>query len=476
LARTAEFNLQQAPANSLDEFGVTGTVLFKNFITGETISVIPISYHELRRLTEQDGQARALLSLITMPIKAAIWDVFDPAEDDARNKKGLKGSKQNLSLGVKSSDERDFIHNNLFTPPSEGGMSVSWNKIVAQMSLAVRDGFKVFEKCWKLDDRGRKVVKKLALRQNDTVSLMVDATGDFNGFHQRAFFAGQMVNVIIPKEKSLLFVFGFEDNNLYGAPVFLPVYYHYDKKQKLYYISQVAYQNLAIPPRAVVTPSGQGMTPVTEKIMKEAATLGFNAVIRMPEGYEINPFESKRALADFLPLIDHHNNQMAKSVLGSFIDLTRSGTGKLTAEQADIFVLSLQATIADMEDTINYHLIPELIDDNFGTKRYPKLRARAFTDRQQEMVQSVFEKIMTAGADKDSPEFYVALEQSMADQLNLDGLDYTKIGPDFVKNKKDAQAKALQPAQPPNTNAGGGSPAAGRPTQPGRGFGKEGNQ
>src|SRR5947207_288096 len=75
-----------APPLSADEFGVTGGLLFRNFLTGETISTIPISYSELQRLTQQDGQARAILNLVTTPLRVADWDVYTPEEDDVRFK------------------------------------------------------------------------------------------------------------------------------------------------------------------------------------------------------------------------------------------------------------------------------------------------------------------------------------------------------------------------------------------------------
>ena len=455
---------------SADEIGVLGGLTFGGFLSGETVNVIPVSYAELRRMTDEDGQAKALLQLMTLPIMAAKWDVFDAEEDADRGRVGT------TSLGVKSSDERDFISEILFKPMPEGGMSIPFETVIATMSLAVRDGFKLFEKVWKLDDRGRVVLKKLAPRANDTVSLLVDDHGDFNGARQRTFFKGQYIDVTIEKEKSLLYVHGKEDNPLYGSPVFLPIYYHYNKKHKLYYISHIAFQMLAIPTRVGTVPAGTSKE-VRDAFLAALGSLGFKAAMNMPEGFSVEKFESTRSLADFMPLIDHHNVQMSKAVLGQFIDLEKSATGKLSAEQMDIFVLSLVSILNNIENVFNNWVIPQANSFNFSSKRFPKLRARPFTDKDKEVLTDIFKEIMTAGTEKVTPEFLLRLEKRMASQLNIKDINYAKIEPRVLKEHADRQAVDRERMNALTKARSAGNPnSSGRQNAPGDGTGKEGNQ
>jgi len=468
-----------APVVSQEEAGVTGGLSFRNFIDGETISALPVSYKKLQELTQQDGQARAILQLVTNPIQVADWDVFTPDEDDVR----ASGKKVQAALrnpNSAGSAERDFIENNLFGSVADGGMSIPFKKIIATMVLAVRDGFKTFEKVWKINNRGQIVLKKLAVRNNDTLNLLADFTGDFNGVHQRTVFEGRTIDVIIPREKCLHFVYGGEENQLYGSPVFLPIYYHYDKKHKLYYITHIAYQNLAVPGR--VGTVGANATPETrDEFLRLLKSVGFNFALTIPDGWKVEPFESNRAIPDFITMIDHHDNQMSKSVLAHFIDLQRSGTGQLTQEQSDLFVLGLEAIIGHIEDAFNYWLIPQLIDFNFKSGVYPKLRARPFTDTQQKVLKETYEKVIAAGTQKTSSEFIVELEKQMAAMLNIDNLDYDQVGPKLIKQIDDAakaaSSQGLNGANGPGARvnpSGGGSPESNNVSKGAQG--NEGNQ
>lgn len=461
-----------------DELGVTAGLLFRNFVTGETVNVMPVSYSELRRITRQDGQARGLLRLLTMPIANAKWDILSSDED---NQVTTGKAKQSAVAGTTTSAERDFINTNLFMSYPEGGMSTPFSDIVASMALALRDGFRVYEKVFRLDDRGKIVLQKLAFRDNDSVTLLSDEHGDYNGFRQRCSFSGRFIDVTVDKYKSIIYAFASEENPLYGQSLFLPVYYHMDKKHKLYYISHIAYQILAIPPRiGTIAASSVDSKAVREKFLSDLSTLGFNAAMTIPEGFKVEPFESKRALADFIPLIDHHNSMAAKAVLGQFMDLTTSATGKLAGEQADVFVMGIVSVLKDIEKLFNNWIIPQLIDFNFSSRSYPKLRARAFTDSDQQALSAVFESIMTSTANHCSPQFIAALEKKMAGMLQIKNIDYAAVEQEMIDTAQEQRDLVSQQAKaavnPPSPGGTASQRRPGKKPAPGSKGGKgEGN-
>ena len=464
---------------SAQEMGVIAGLIFRNFITGETINVMPVTYSELRRLTQQDGQAKGLLRLLTMPIMSAKWDILT-AEEDLELSSGKTTQKVIASkMSENASPERDLIYQNLFMSVSDGGMSIPFSEIVGTMALAVRDGFKVFEKVFTLNDRGRVVLKKLAYRENDTVSLLVDDHGDFDGFRQQCYFSGRFVDVTIDKDKALLYSFAKADGGIYGAPLFLPVYYHLDKKHKLYYISHVAYQMLAIPPRIGKFPSGAD-DAVKKKFLKDLATLGFNSAMTIPDSFSIESFESRRHMADFIPLIDHHNQMAAKAILGQFMDLTKSATGKLAGEQEDVFVLSIVSILKDIEKLFNNWIIPQIVDFNFASRKYPKLRARAFTDTEQEAIAATFKEVVGATTLNCSPEFMVELEKKMAGQLDIKNIDYDMVEKRAVEehdqDRKLAEVAATKPAFGGEPDSPGGPKGRPKGGDGGDSGGKEGNE
>jgi hypothetical protein len=197
-----------------------------------------------------------------------------------------------------------------------------------------------------------------------------------------------------------------------------------------------------------------------KSFLAKLAAMAFNSSIVVPEGWKIEAFESKRSLSDFTPLITHHDDEMAKAVLAQFINLSKSSTGGLSSEQSDMFILGLMSIIRNIENLFNWYCIPQLIDFNFNSKTYPKLRARPFTDKQQQVLTDVFKNVMTAGANHCTPEFLVALEQDMAGVLDIrKHIDYSKVGPEHVQMVKETQqlqnesARAMKEAQ-----AAGGKP------------------
>lgn len=467
-------------ARSIDasELGVVAGLLFRNFITGETVNILPVSYNELRRMTREDGHAKGLLRLLTMPVTNATWDLLSADED---NQVAAGTAKQESTAGTDGSPERDFVYNNLFKPAVEGGMSTPFANVVSSMVLAVRDGFRAFEKVFALDDRGKIILKKLAFRENDTIHLLSDDHGDFNGMRQVAYFGGKHIDVTIPKDKCVLYTFGKEESPLYGSPLFLPVYYHMDKKHKLYYIAHVAYQQLAVPPRVGTVPGAYAQNKeVKDLFMKNLATLGFHAAMTMPEGFEIEAFESKRSLADFIPLLDHHNSMASRAVLGQFMELATSSGGKLAGVQGDMFVMGIVSILHDLETVFNNWIIPQIVDFNFKSKSYPKLRARAFTDTQQQSLATVFQAIMTSGANHCSPQFLAQLEKKMAGQLDIaNAIDYDTVENEMIDNANAMREALLNPPDP----TGPGTPPQSRPgkkskdpkAKPGRSTKGEGN-
>ncbi len=173
------------------------------------------SISQLVDMRRTDGQARALYRLVTLPIRSALDGVtWTPAEG---------GEK-----------EAEFVENMFTLPPNGGGMTSSLNRIVAEMLLAVFDGFAAFEQVYQVPDygpnKGKIVLRKLAYRPADTVTFLLDDQGGFNGFRQRAYFKGQAIDVGIPRDRAFYFAVQEEERPFYGVSYFQSAFYHYDVK------------------------------------------------------------------------------------------------------------------------------------------------------------------------------------------------------------------------------------------------------
>lgn len=367
----------------------------------------------MRRL---DGQARALYRLLTLPIRAALSkSTFVPAEG---------GEK-----------EAEFIDLQFNLPPASGGMSVTFHKFMAQLLQGLFDGFAPFEQVYDYARfgplKGKYVLRKLAYRQPSTITIIEDVDGHFAGFRQRAYKAGEVIDVHIPRDRAFYFAAQEEERKYYGVSFFQSAFYHYDKKVKMYYIAHLAAQRAAVGTRVGMFPNG-----ASEQQKRNFATNLSNLAIAqwmmIPETFKVEMLKESGNFA-FLDYINHHNNQMSKSILANFFDKESgggSGDAKLVSfgQPGDsMFILMLRAVMDDIANSINHYIIPTLIDWNFKGGKYPIFQWAALTDEQKAMITETFDKLSTAGEGVNvSTEFLRELEKKMADEMGLE-LDWEAI-------------------------------------------------
>lgn len=401
------------------------------------------SVRQLVQMRRTDGQARALYRLITLPIRSALKNAtFIPAEN--------------------GDDEAAFIEQMFTLPPNAGGMTITFQKLMAQILLSVFDGFAPFELIyWSPTSgplKGKITLQKAAYRPSESITFLIDQAGDFRGFRQRTMYLGHMIDVEIPGEAAWFVSCQDEENPFYGVSLFQSAFRHYDSKCRLYFISQLAAQRQATGTRVGEFPLGASK-PDKEKFHKGLNDLGVAQSMSYPAGYKVNLLTEQGSF-DFLSYINHHNSQMSKSVLAAFFDKDQGGDPSLVdfGTQSDaMFILMLQTLMDEIASSINHYVIPRFIDWNFGSGKYPEFRWSSFTDEQKASIRSLFEKIVTAGQSLNStPEFLFELEKEVSTDLGLE-IDYDEI----QKRQEDAEAaQGLPPEQQyqdPNAVPGTGS-------------------
>lgn len=405
-----------------NEYGTIAinTVIRNLYNEEEALNLEEVPLSKLVQMIHNDGSAAGLLNIIKLPIVASGFriDEFDG----------------------KSITEAAFVEQQLKFPPALGGMTTTMRYIIADMCMAVVTGFRVYEKCWG-ERNGKYVLEKLAPRNPLTVRIKQDKNGGFNGFSQYvmtgSYFSSigatalnlQGSPISIKKDKALLFTRNKEENPLYGRSDFLPAYYHYDKIHKLYYIAHIAFQLDAIPPRIGTFPRGADKAD-KDRFFSQLSKLGFDTSLMMPEGYTVTEFGVQRAGRDQKGLIEHHKTEMWTAMLAQFANLGQSGAshGSFAATKtfSGIFLMALEALNADIDETFNNHVIPQMIDYNFDSRKYPRLTHNPLDTAKQEAIQNIFMKIMSSPADHASPEFILAAEEQLAKDFDFD-IDYDAI-------------------------------------------------
>jgi hypothetical protein len=130
----------------------------------------PVSVRQLIAMRRQDGQARALFRLLTMPIMAALKNADVVPAD------GEEGG----------TEEAQFCKDLLFAPPSMGGMTHTFTRFMQQMVLAFFNGFSAWEMVYWVPEtgpnKGKVTLRKIDWRPSETLTFLLDGQGEFNGF------------------------------------------------------------------------------------------------------------------------------------------------------------------------------------------------------------------------------------------------------------------------------------------------------
>lgn len=396
-----------------------------------------------------DGHARALYRLITLPIRAALQTAtFVPAEG---------GEK-----------EAEYIENVFRTAPSAGGMTVTFQRFMSQMLNALFDGFSAFEKVFWIPIsgplEGKITLKKLAHRPSETVTFVVDKTGGYAGFRQRAQNSGKIIDVYVEPDYSFYYAAQEEEKKFYGLSFFESAFYHYDKKVKMYFTAHLAAQRAAVGTRIGTVPTNASNAAKRE-FASGLSNLAFAQFMMVPDGFKVELLKESGGF-DFLNFVNHHNHMMSESILANFFDKDSGGgsgeSGSLVnfAQPGDdMFLLMLRAVMDDVASQINHYIIPQLIDFNFHGQKYPTFTWGKLTDEQRAAISATFDKLATAGQSVNAtPEFMRALEENVAAEMGLE-IDYDEV---------DARIEEEQAAAEAQIAAAQGLPGApGAPAAPG---------
>jgi hypothetical protein len=437
------------------EVGVSAYLPFVQPYSGgwEVLRNEEISVKQLAAMRKTDGQARALYRLITLPIRAALKAATFVPEDHTKG----------------GDEEAAFVEQMFTLPPSAGGMLTPFSRVIAQMLLAIFDGFTGFELVyWSPSSgplKGKWTLKKIAHRPSETLTFRVTDTGEFDGFRQRTVFKGQAFDKPLPGEHTIYYAANEEEKPFYGLSYFQSAYYHWDKKFKLYIIAHIAAQRAAVGTRVGKIPANPGSEEKRDFI-KALADLGVAQYIAIPDDYSVDSLKEVPNF-DFLSYINHHNSQMSKSVLASFFDKEQGGgdSGKLVdfGQQSDaLFLLMLQTIMAEIEDVINTQIVPRFVDWNFDSGKYPKFQFGSLSQDQKQAVLDLYSKLSVAGQSLISrPEFLHELEKQVSEELGLE-LDWDTIEK-VMEEEKLAQQQQEEQMAAQQIGGGPGGPPGGPP-------------
>lgn len=359
-------------------------------------SLTPKDFAEMRA---KDGTIMALTNLLTLPILASGWDI-EP--DEANDPDGAQA---------------EFVKSCLTMTPEQGGMSTPFHLVLADMLRSTYEGWRGFEKVYTLSPDNKIVFKKIVSYPSETLHIDIDEKGDFEGFTQT--INGEPVK--IDKRKCVLVTHGKERDWLKGESMLLAAASHYYEKQKFYYLGGLQSQAYALPSRVAVANEGSNKKEREEVAQDLQDSADLNSAIVLPFGYELKD-PSGSAKSDMINFINHHDRQMALSILAQFLSLGSTSTGSyaLSKDQTDLFNFIITSIEKNLEYHINAFVIPDLTKYNYEKPSFPKFKFANLTDTTMGVLENVFNQIISNKPEIITKEFAISIVKKLALQLNID--------------------------------------------------------
>lgn len=362
---------QRTPRYSvLDEAGAFGTKIFGGQLADEYNPELRglrrwNTYEQMRR---SDGQVRAVLNVLKLPIRAATWsvDAHDPDDEE-------------------SVAQAAFVELLLMER-----MEQRWSDALREALLCVDFGFMVQEKVYEVRDfpdaPNVLAPKYLAFRHPTTIIRWNtnEATGQLESLTQQP--PPSYRDRILPASKCLIYAPEQEGGNFEGISALRPMYKHWYIKEKLYLLQAIALARSGMGIPYIELPEGASDTDRAKaRAMVETLTTSEQAGLTLPPGWKLQVLTLGQ-VADFQGAIDHHDLLMARSSLAQFLNLGAGNVGShaLSQDQSGLLLHALNALADHIADRVNVGLIREVVRLNYRAESitgYPKLAHTAIGER-----------------------------------------------------------------------------------------------
>ncbi len=364
-----------------DELGATGTPIFGK-IVAETVEYLTDlqgskGYTVFDKMRRSDGQVKGALLACELPFHSAYWSIV-PGEND----------KQGNYIA-------DALRENLFE-----NMTITWEDVLHHIMLMMPFGWMPMEKVWELDG-GIYVWRKWAPRlPNTIIEVHVDSTGGLEYIVQQCWNNDKFDNVPIPVKKLLIFTNEREGSNYMGTSLLRAAYKHWWYKNTLYAIDGMAAERHGMGMAKFGYPPGATQEQ-KDKIAEvgQRLTAHERAYVALPTDIAFELLGVQGQLHDIKGSIEHHDLQIARSILAQFMTLgaTSVGSFALSEDQSSFFLMALKAMGKNICNVINRYAIRELVDYNWEVKKYPKLTVSDLDSYSVTTMADALTKMVTAG-------------------------------------------------------------------------------
>lgn len=357
---TTRANGNTAP--DTEQVGFSGVQRFRGLVTEEYLPALrgtrKIETYDRMR---SDGMVQAILAAVRLPVIAASWTV-EPAGTDGNAKRAA-----------------ELVEAQLFDR-----LGHCWEEEVRNLLTYLAYGFAVSAKNWRVE-RGEVVLHEL--RALHPRSLLAGGknwdydpeTGELRGVWQYGPDGERYREEYIPRAAMVHLVNEAEFGNPEGRSLLRAAYKHWLVKDDLYRYGAIGAERGAVGLPLIRYPVGTSEAKQRELLdLAQRIYVHESAGAVVPEGVEVENFSIKVDIESLMEQIRHHDSKIAQSVLAQFLTLGQEGNGgayALSADQTDLFLLSLESVADYLAARINRDVIPEMVGYNLATDQYPHLAA-----------------------------------------------------------------------------------------------------
>lgn len=376
---------KQTPRPDYEEIGAPGTLIFGGWMQTQDYNPdlqAPACYDVYDKMRLGDGQVRAGLTVVKLPILRAHWEVV-PGSDSAQDRMIA-----------------EFIDRDLQS------MSIAYISFLRQALLMLDYGCMLFEKCWRLgEDDGLIHLRKLAPRLPKSVIFWcTDENGGFDGVKQGAIKASGYELVDIPQEKLLLFVNEQEGANFRGISMLRAAYKHWFFKDGLYRVDAIAKEKRGVGVDVgTIKPNAANRDDLKTSLERALATLHAHQkqyFIEDEENYTYRLETGQARVTDALPSIEHHDLRILRSILAEFLNMGSNSTGSLAMhkDKSSFFLMALEATADLIAETLSTHLLKQWVDYNWRVSDYPRIKYSRLDSRDLASIATAVQQLVSVGA------------------------------------------------------------------------------
>jgi len=432
-------------------------LLFPTFDNGRVFDLSNRDVRAIKDMLKQDGQARKVEQVLTLPIRSAAWEIR-PAPG---------GDKEYRYIRAQLDDKLD--------------------KVIDQLTTAISFRKAFFELTFDLDG-DTVILADIAYRPPATCEAAWDPkTGVPLGFRQRIGNPGGIITVTtrqqvgdtpgyvtVEPDRAFVFVHGSYREPIEGLSDLDVALWCYETVKKIQFLwfSFLEQQSL---PKLVAYGDDQTQADRNADALADAKASGVLGVPRSadPTARAFDIVESSgKGAAQFLDAITYLEGKMSASILAGFTDLagisahSRTGSGgsyALSADQSEFFLAARQAVADEIAEAVSRDLIGKLCVLQFGADcKPPTLEIGPLSKRDKDRAMGMLNSLLTADHFNAPPGLIDLLIKSTSGYLGLPVDQVAKL----VDNHPAKDPTATPPGQPPTGDTAGYVPDQPHPATP----------